>query len=494
MLTRGFLSDGTSSPLLAVASSFIDRTPGWLKDIAVSSFGTNDKIALFAGMAVVLALVCAVVGEIGAPRPGRPRGRRTLGLVLFALVGVVGVAAVLSRAGASVLDIVPTVLGVVAGMLVLTWLWRRLGSSTGLSEDSAAPSRRAVVGYAGGLTIAGLLAVAAGRALSRAAEVVETARQALGLPRVAAPVSVPAGAQQGHPGQAPYVTDNSEFYRIDTAPAEPIVDPETWRLRVWGMVEREVEITYADLVAEPMMEALVTLCCVSNWVGGPLVGNAVWTGWPIRELLSRAGVRPGADMVLSTSADGWTAGTPLEALTDDRNALLAVGMNGEPLPVQHGFPVRMVVPGLYGYVSATKWVTELKVTTFEQDMGYWTDKGWSARGPIKTQSRIDVPREGEDVNAGQVVVAGVAWAQHRGVDGVQVQVDDGDWQDATLALEPSIDSWRQWSLVWQAEPGEHTLRVRATDTTGETQTEALAAPAPDGATGWHTVEVSVAGS
>ncbi|MCC2592809.1 molybdopterin-dependent oxidoreductase [Tessaracoccus sp. OS52] len=268
------------------------------------------------------------------------------------------------------------------------------------------------------------------------------------------------------------------------------MDPDSWRLRVTGMVEREIEFTFDELLGEELVEALVTLACVSNYVGGDLVGNAVWTGLPVRELLARAGVEDGADMVLSTSVDGFTAGTPLVAMTDDRNALLAVAMNGEALPAQHGFPVRLVVPGLYGYVSATKWVTELKVTTFAADEGYWTPRGWSALGPVKTAARIDVPKSG-NVSAGSVVLAGVAWAQHRGISRVEVRIGEGQWQETTLAAEPSIDSWRQWMFTWQADPGEYEIAVRATDGFGEVQTEALADPAPDGATGWHTIRVTV---
>jgi hypothetical protein len=257
------------------------------------------------------------------------------------------------------------------------------------------------------------------------------------------------------------------------------------------MVDHEVTIDWATLLSKPMQESLVTLMCVSNEVGGNLTGNAVWTGWPVRELLKLARPKPGADMVLSTSSDGWTAGTPLSVLTDDRNALLAIAMNGQPLPFEHGFPVRMVVPGLYGYVSATKWVTDLKVTTFAQDQGYWTPRGWSALGPVKTESRIDVPRSGDRVSAGKVAVAGIAWAQHRGIKGVEVRVDNGIWQQARLADEPTVDSWRQWVLPWQATRGSHTITVRATDTEGETQTATQAPPAPDGATGWHTITVNV---
>ena len=257
------------------------------------------------------------------------------------------------------------------------------------------------------------------------------------------------------------------------------------------MVDHEITIDWATLLTKPMRDALVTLMCVSNEVGGNLTGNAVWTGWPVRELLKIAGPRPDADMVLSTSIDGWTAGTPLSVLTDDRNALLAIEMNGQPLPFEHGFPVRMVVPGLYGYVSATKWVTDLKVTTFAQDQGYWVPRGWSERGPVKTESRIDVPHSGDRVSAGNVAVAGIAWAQHRGIKVVEVRVDNGAWQPARLADEPSIDSWRQWVLPWHAVTGSHTITVRATDTDGVTQTQTQAPPAPDGATGWHTITVSV---
>jgi DMSO/TMAO reductase YedYZ molybdopterin-dependent catalytic subunit len=224
---------------------------------------------------------------------------------------------------------------------------------------------------------------------------------------------------------------------------------------------------------------------VSNEVGGELIGNAVWLGYPIRELLARAAPTADADMVLSRSVDGFTASTPLEVLQDEREAILALGMNGEPLPLEHGFPVRMVVPGLYGYVSATKWVVELEVTRFDRARAYWSDRGWSERGPIKISSRIDVPRSGQGLDAGTVTVAGVAWHQHTGIEAVEVQVDDGEWRDATLATAISVDTWVQWHYDWDAEPGQHTLRVRAISTDGEVQTAERAPVAPDGATGLH---------
>ncbi|GAA5168862.1 molybdopterin-dependent oxidoreductase [Ornithinimicrobium tianjinense] len=487
--TQWLGSVGTPSPLLAVGGAFVDRTPPWLKDWAVATFGTADKLALGVGMALALALVCALLGLLAARRRGP-------GLSLFVLVGMVGGAAVLSRPGAAPLDVVPTLVGVLAGTWVLSWLLATGGPSPRDTASSPAGpdglSRRGLLTSAGALTALGVLGVVAGQALSGVARGARAAARAITLPVPTRKVSVPAGAASDVAGHSPYLTPNAEFYRIDTALRVPRVDPAEWRLRVTGLVEREIEISWEDLLAEEHVEALVTLTCVSNEVGGDLVGNARWQGWPVRELLARAGVRPEADMVLSRSVDAWTAGTPLEVLTDDRDALIAVAMNGEPLPPEHGFPARLVVPGLYGYVSATKWVTELKVTRFDADEGYWTPRGWSALGPVKTASRIDVPRPGAALGAGEVVVAGVAWAQHRGVSAVEVQVDGGPWSRAELLEEPSVDAWRLWRWTWpDAAPGEHVLRVRATDATGAQQVEQPAPPAPDGATGWHQVRVSV---
>jgi DMSO/TMAO reductase YedYZ molybdopterin-dependent catalytic subunit/uncharacterized MnhB-related membrane protein len=471
-------SSGQPAPVAAVSGAFIDRTPPWLKDFAVSAFGTNDKRALLLGTVLVLAVACALIGLLA-------RTRLTAALVTFGILGAIGAAAVLSRPDASVTDTIPTIVGTLVGL----WFLRRGAEPATRTPGAGNPARRLLLGAAVGGSAAYV-----GGVLGGSSSAATASRQALArLPATAARIAIPAGADLHVPGATPFIVPNDDFYRIDTAIVVPRVDANDWRLKVTGMVDREVEIDWNLLQDKPMREALVTLTCVSNEVGGDLVGNAVWTGWPVRELLAMAGPQRGADMVLQTSADGWTCGTPLGALTDDRNALLAVRMNGEPLPFEHGFPVRLVVPGLYGYVSACKWVTELKVTTFAQDVGYWTPRGWSAQGPIKTSSRIDVPRSGDSVAAGKVAVAGVAWAQHRGISRVEVQVDDAPWTAARLAADASTDAWRQWVFEWDATPGSHVLRVRAHDAAGQVQSPAERPPAPNGSEGLHTVTVRVDG-
>jgi DMSO/TMAO reductase YedYZ molybdopterin-dependent catalytic subunit len=480
LMTKTGLSTGTPSPVIAVGGVFVDNTPPWLKSFAVSTFGTNDKQALFVGIAVVLTALCAVIGVLGARR-------RTAGMVAFALLGAIGALSAASRPHSGGLDILPTMIGIAAGLWALSALWQEEdGGAEGTSVD-----RRRFLVMGGGIAAVAAMATAAGQSLGQRAAQVAESRSAIRLPKAAEPVVVPPGAQLDVKGITPYVMPNEDFYRIDTALVVPQLDTAGWSLKVHGLVDREITVDWATLLTKPMQDALVTLMCVSNEVGGDLTGNALWTGWPVRELLKLAGPKPGADMVLSTSSDGWTAGTPLSVLTDDRSSLLAIAMNGQPLPPEHGFPVRLVVPGLYGYVSATKWVTELKVTRFADDEGYWTPRGWSERAPVKTESRIDVPRSGDRVPAGTVAVAGIAWAQHRGIKAVEVRVDDGPWQAARLAEEPTVDSWRQWVLLWQAAKGNHTITVRATDAIGEVQTEQEAPPAPDGATGWHTITVNV---
>jgi len=482
-----------ASPLLAVGSLVIDLVPGWLKEFVIALFGTGDKVALLVTLGVVVVVLAAVVGVLEYRRP-------PFGVVGLVAVGAIATVAVTTRAESTALWAVPTVLGMVAGVLVLRLATERLHRWA--ADEASAPrefsdagvSRRGFIGFAVATAAASVVVGVAARAMNAGTNAVNAVRTALKLPApaVAAP-PIPAGAELDIAGLPPLVSPNADFYRIDTALQVPVINADDWKLRITGMVENEIEITFAELLALPLVETYVTLMCVSNEVGGYLTGNAKWLGYPIRDLLARAKPKAGADVVLSTSQDGFTATTPLEVLQDTgRNSLLAVGMNGEALPLEHGYPVRMVVPGLYGYVSATKWVVELKVSTFEQESAYWTDRGWSARGPVKTSSRIDVPSFGESLQPGKVAIAGVAWAQHVGIERVEVRVDTEPWQEATLAEAISADTWRQWFIEWDATSGDHTLEVRATDATGFTQTEKRVDVVPDGAEGWHTIQVRVA--
>ncbi|MEV4107358.1 molybdopterin-dependent oxidoreductase [Nonomuraea sp. NPDC049695] len=511
-LVAAFVGPETS-PVVAVGDVTVDLSPAPVKEFAISAFGENDKTVLVGGVLVVLAAVAALIGALALRR-------LAYGLAGLAAFGVIGAVAVLTRPGAGLLDVLPTLLGVMAGAWALSWLVRRATTDTGgpgpdaggdagasSSGDSAAVERpvvmragddlrafdrrRLLTGAAGGVVVAGAAAVL-GRQLG-GRQVVDTARVGVALPKPVTPAKpVPAGADLRINGLSSFITKNRDFYRVDTALIVPQVDPRDWKLRIHGMADRPVELTYADLLAMPLTEADVTLTCVSNEVGGEYVGNARWLGVRMAEVLRKAGLQSGADMLLSTSADGFTCGTPVDVVMDGRDALFAIAMNGEALPVEHGFPVRQVVPGLYGYVSATKWVVDLKVTRFDQDEAYWTPRGWAAKGPIKTQSRIDVPKPGASLKPGRATIAGVAWAQHTGVDAVEVRVDGGEWRQARLAEVPGPDTWRQWSIDWDAAPGRHTIQVRATDAAGRTQTEQEAPPAPDGATGWHTITVQVA--
>ncbi|CAN5270114.1 molybdopterin-dependent oxidoreductase [soil metagenome] len=485
----------SASPLFAVGSFVIDIVPGWVKSVVIALFGTNDKLALLVVLGLVVLALAAVVGWL-------QYRRAPWGVVLLAAVGAFATLAASTRADASGFWIVPSGLGTVAGVLVLRAATDRLRAWTATLDPAAtkrdaargALSRRRFFIMLGG-TAAGSLVVGLGaRAMNAGTAAVNTVREALALPKPAAPeAAFPAGAELGIRGISPLVTPNAEFYRIDTALQVPVIDAVGWKLRIVGEVEQEVEIGFDELLALPLIEHTVTLMCVSNEVGGTLVGNATWLGYPIRELLARAKPKPGADMVFSRSQDGFTASTPLAVLLEeDRESLLAVGMNGEPLPLEHGFPVRMVVPGLYGYVSATKWVVELQVTRFADHAAYWTQRGWSDHGPVKTSSRIDVPASGARVDAGTVAVAGVAWAQHTGIDRVEVRVDGGPWQPARLADPISIDTWRQWVYEWDAAKGNHLLEVRATDAAGKTQSGTPVNVIPNGAEGWHSVTVSVA--
>ena len=504
-----------AAPAVAVAEAIRDITPGGLAEALIRVVGQLDKPLLAAGVLLGLLLLCAWAGALA-------RRSRLLGLSLLVGLGVVGAAAVWTRPGSGVADLLPVLLGSSTGLAVLPFLLDALHRGTGAEESTASASgaatsplsaSRAAPNAAGGAVaasgavrpergrrhtrrdfllragvVAGMAAVlgAGGEVLGRARRGVERTRELLRLPVTRG--RVPAGAELEVPGIAPWRTGNADFYRIDTALVVPTVDPVDWRLRVHGMVDAELELTYRDLLDRQLTEAWVTICCVSNEVGGDLIGNAWWSGVRIADVLAEAGVHPDADAVLQTSQDGWTCGTPLAALTDKRNALLAIAMNGEPLPLEHGFPVRMVVPGLYGYVSATKWLADLKVSRFDRISAYWTERGWSELGPVKTQSRIDVPRDSDEVPAGIRAIGGSAWAQHTGIEAVEYRLDGEPWRTADLGRVPGVDTWVQWTARVQLSPGPHTLAVRATDRSGYTQTSVRRGVMPDGATGWHTVK------
>ncbi|XAS65772.1 molybdopterin-dependent oxidoreductase [Micrococcaceae bacterium Sec5.8] len=497
-LAAGLISPSLS-PVTAVGGAVIDTVPPGVKDWAIALFGTADKAALLGGMGLLIAVLAALCGVVELRR-------RFAGAAIIATFGAAGLVAVLSRTELTANAIPAPLLAAAVGMILLRWLIRRLeewrtGSEPDVPVSGAAatpptaarpPARRRFLqvlgGTAAGAVIAGVLAAT----IRGAAAAVSELRSKLVLP---APVStappIPDGADVRLDGVSPLVTPTNDFYRIDTALRVPVVDPAQWTLKVTGLVERDISLDFAALLAKPLIERHITIACVSNEVGGDLIGNARWLGWPVRDLLALAGPKAGADMVLSRSSDGWTAGTPLGALTDNRDALLAVGMNGEPLPLEHGFPVRLIVPGLYGYVAATKWVTELKVTRFADDAGYWTPRGWTERGPIKMSSRIDTPRDGRSVGAGTVAFGGVAWAQHTGIARVDLRVNRGVWQQAELAPGISLDTWYQWKLAVPLTPGNYEIQVRATDRNGVAQVEDRAPVAPSGATGFHTVRVDV---
>ncbi|WP_244963013.1 molybdopterin-dependent oxidoreductase [Nocardioides dongkuii] len=476
------------SPVVAVAEVVIQHLPGPLVDRAIDYLGAFDKPVLVLVIVLVLAGLFAWAGRLARRSWWAPA-------VVFAVLAAIGAAAVVAQRNQQPVDFVPVAAGLVTWLVCLSLLTeplRRARPEQGAAgrDESLAHTRRVFLVRAGLVAGAAVVVGAVGRVVGSGRRRVEQARGLLKLTGVTAP-RVPPAARVGVEGVSPWMTPTDDFYQIHAGIGVPVIEPKDWSLRVHGMVDRELVLSYADLVEREFTEAWVTLACVSNEVGGDLIGNAWWSGVRVADLLAEAGVQEGADAVKQTSDDGWTCGTPLAALTDDRNALLAVAMNGRPLPIDHGFPVRTVVPGLYGYVSATKWVVDLEVTRFEDFEAFWTTKGWAELGPVKMSSRIDVPRSGDDLEAGEVRIAGVAWAQHTGIESVEVSVDGGAWQRTELARTPSVDTWVQWALTTTLEPGDHVLRVRATDLDGAVQTGAVSETVPDGATGWHEVEVSV---
>jgi DMSO/TMAO reductase YedYZ molybdopterin-dependent catalytic subunit len=483
-----------SAPVVAVGEWAIDWTPGWLREAAIRQFGQNDKTALLTGVYLTIALVSAVAGVVA---------RRNLRIAtgLAAAFSLVGLVAAITRPASGLGGWFPSLLAGGASIIVLRWLTIRSQEPgvLGTPRDPAVPAdRRRFLATLLGTGVVSVLGGFGSKAWLDSRYNAAPARAAVVLPKAAEPLpALPASVRPNVPGLESFFTPTvatsttPAFYRVDTALSVPQVDPKTWMLRIHGMVDRPVQISFEDLLKMPLEEHDLTLTCVSNPVAGPYCGTARWLGVPLAPLLRQAGVRSGADQILSTSTDGMTIGSPVEAVLDGRQAMLAVAMNGEVLPIEHGFPVRMLVPGLYGYVSATKWVTDLNLTTFSSTSAYWVNNGWSQQAPVKTASRIDVPKAGASLTAGTVTVAGVAWATHRGIDAVEVQVDNGPWVPAVLATSDTPDTWRMWSYAWPADKGQHTLTVRCTDGTGTLQTPVVEDVVPNGATGYHSIDVTV---
>jgi DMSO/TMAO reductase YedYZ molybdopterin-dependent catalytic subunit len=508
-----------SSPVVAVGEASIDLTPPPVKDFAISAFGTNDKLILVTGILAVLAIFAALVGALAVRK-------LWYGMAGLAVFTVIGLAAALTRPTAGPAYALATLAGGAAAAVALTLLVRAVparpraaavrgreappGTQEHPGPEPAsrpeapepfrpgrpvpAPSAERRRFLVAGTVTAGAAAVAyfGGRYLAEGTSVSQ-AQASLRIPRPVTPAPpLPAGSDLRIPGLSSFITPNGSFYRVDTAIVLPEVPPSSWQLHIHGMVAKEITITFDQLIRRPLTADYITLTCVSNPVAGPYVGNALWLGASVASLLREAGVRAGADELLCTSADGFTSGTPLQTVMDGRDAMLAVAMNGTALPVAHGFPVRMVVPGLYGYVSACKWITDIEVTTYASNVAYWAQRGWDQQAPIKTESRIDVPNGSTQLKPGMTPVAGVAWAQHKGIAAVEVRVDRGPWHEARLAAVPDIDCWRQWVWDWKATPGNHLIEARATDVTGYTQTALQEPPPPNGASGYPSVPVNVA--
>jgi DMSO/TMAO reductase YedYZ molybdopterin-dependent catalytic subunit len=538
-LITGFFR-GASSPVLPVGQEVIDIVPPEVKDWAIDWFGTADKAVLILGTVLSLAVIGSIVGNLAV------KGQRAAAYSVTAVVGLIGVYAVAMRPAPSFTKMLPPIVGTIVSIAVIWWLAPRNHQAAPVQAGPTARSSAAdpdgiepapVMASVGGIsdvprrrflqgaTAVGSLSVLVGgigRVL-RGRFDVDGERATLDLPdpvdtipqvqntvppttlaetssTIAEEVAEQAieqfsGNDFGLEGLTPYIVPNSNFYRIDTALSVPQVPRDSWKLRIHGMVDNELELTFADVLDRPMIERDITLSCVSNRIGGDLVGNATWQGIRMKELLEEAGVQPGATQVVSRSIDGWNCGSPTSIIMDGRDAMLAIAMNGEPLPAEHGYPVRLVVPGLYGYVSATKWVTEIELTRWEDFDGYWIPRGWSKEGPVKTMARIDRPGNGRKLDIdddGAVTVAGLAWAVHRGVSKVEVRIDDGDWHECELAGVPSDDTWRQWRYRWADHaPGTYQLTARAYDGDGVPQPIGPKNVDPDGAEGYHSTRFHI---
>jgi DMSO/TMAO reductase YedYZ molybdopterin-dependent catalytic subunit len=480
---------GMLSPIIGVGNRAIDFTPVPVKNFAIQTFGTHDKQALLIGMGASIAIFACIVGILA-------RTRRWIGVVGLLCFGALGVAAATTGRSGSWRAAIPAGAASIVAIGALLVLLRTRPSShaeanlLGSTDSADALSRRRFISLGAVATAAVAFGGAAKIVQANTAKAVRNAIRVLPKPFKRL-LPIPAAAEITELKTAtPFITPNKDFYRIDTALVIPQIDINTWKLNITGMVKNKLSFSYDDLLSRNLIEQDITLTCVSNEVGGILMGNARWLGIPLQELLDEAGVEADASQILGRSTDGWSAGFPLSALQKSQ-AIVAVGMNGEPLPFAHGYPARLVVPGIYGYASATKWLDTIELTTLAKAEGYWVPRGYSKEAPIKMASRIDVPRGLSTIPAGRTAIAGVAWSQTVGISRVEVSIDKGPWQQAELSEQVSIDTWRQWRLVWDALTGQHDIAVRCFDAKGQEQIEERVAPLPNGATGFHSVVVFV---
>jgi len=491
------LIEGAPSLIIAIGDTVIENQPAGAKEVIVDLFGTNNKLALTTGIAVTAILIAGLLGVAG-------RRNWIVPMAGFIVAGVVGLGAALTRPLVDpILAVVTIVLAIGVALAALRLMlgytspaWGAAASADAAPVPGGMPDwdRRRFLQVGGGVAVGAVLLGAVGRNLIAEGE--RAPLDVAELPTPDAPLpAVPASASLEIEGISPIVTPNEDFYRIDTALVNPRIDVDDWTLRVFGDVDREVTLTYADLLAMPLFEQYVTIACVSNKVGDDLIGNALWTGVDLREVLDMAGVQPAGEQIVGRSVDGFTAGFPTSwAMDPERRPMIAIGMNGQPLPRDHGYPARLIIPGLYGYVSATKWLKEIQLTGWEEFDGYWIPRNWAKEAPILTQSRIDTPKPNATLAAGTTVpIGGVAWAPDRGVQRVEVAIDGGEWQEAEISDPLNDATWVQWVLPWDApaDGSEHEIKVRATDGSGEVQTSDVTPPAPDGARGHHTITVKV---
>jgi len=469
-----------ASPVLVVGSTVIALTPTPVKTWAIATFGNADKPILIGSVMLGVLVLAGIAGIVAARRI-------TAGLLMIAgLAALAGVLAML-RPAAGPLDLLPSAVAVLVGVASLWWLHRLEESE---SQDGATgPTRRGVLIAAGGLAVAAAAFGTAGRFISS----YRLKATDIDLPTAAAEAkALPAGLEGKVKGISAFRTPNDDFYRVDTRLTLPVVDADSWTLTIDGDVDEEVTLTLADLYELEVIERDITLTCVSNDVGGPYVGAARWLGVRLTDVLALAGVEnTKADQIVSTDVEGMTIGTPYNVATDGRDAMIVFGMNGEALPREHGFPVRMVVPGLYGFVSACKWITKITLTTYDEEKVYWTERDWATDAPIKISSRIDTPKALSSTDAGQTFIGGVAWAQGVGIDIVEVSIDGGAWQKAEMGPDAGNDYWRQWFVEWDAKPGQHFLSARATNKDGDVQTDVRMATFPEGSSGIQNISVSI---